>query len=569
MLEKLKSKRDVSQKQFLNHILLFIFSFFIVGFAQPDWSIAASFLAASIGYSLYWKGMLVLTSKKLRFFSAMLWFAGISLLHLNWFLADRYVGIYIYPVILLLSGGLGLQFATISLLIRTEKTMSLLSMLAISGAWVLCEWSRLFILSGFSFDPVGLALTSTLTSLQMASAIGIYGLSFWVFFTNLIALKLSSSFSWRKGLFFVMIASFPYCFGYVHLVVHSFFIKKKPQHSLSVLLVQTALIPELKQQIGHGPSLSPAVQWENILRLLAPYQNGSTKLIVLPEGTVPYGTHYPLYSVEKVSEIFQKVFGRNDFLPLANHSKVGNLYVAHALSNLFNSDIIIGLEDTEPRNEGITAYNAAFLVSPHKGLAERYEKRIVVPMGEYIPFEWCKGILSKYGIADSYTPGGQAKIFHGMQDIHYGISICYEETYGHLMRENRKLGANILVNITNDVWYPRSRLPSVHFFHGRLRAVEEGIPQLRACNTGITCGIDALGREIAKLPYDCPESGCLPGVLPLNLPLYSYPTLYALSGDYLVISFSTLFFIVFCVSHLYKEKKFHLNIIKISLLRKN
>ena len=136
--------------------------------------------------------------------------------------------------------------------------------------------------------------------------------------------------------------------------------------------------------------------------------------------------------------------------------------------------------------------------------SSRYEKRILLPIAEYIPFNWVKKFALKYGIADSFTPGLEAKVFQ-MGRVKTGVSICYEETFGNLMRANRAKGADLLINLTNDAWYPDSRLPSVHYLHGRLRAVELGIPLLRSCNTGVTCGIDALGRTIGMLPFETPR----------------------------------------------------------------
>ena len=81
-------------------------------------------------------------------------------------------------------------------------------------------------------------------------------------------------------------------------------------------------------------------------------------------------------------------------------------------------------------------------------------------------------------------------------------SICMEEMYSFIVRGGRLLNADLLLNITNDGWYPNSRLPKQHFDHGRIRAVENGLPLVRACNTGVTGAVDALGREIASLKDD-------------------------------------------------------------------
>jgi apolipoprotein N-acyltransferase len=165
-------------------IFYLIFSFLIVAAAQPDWSPLACILASCFGYALFWKGMLCF---KKRFFLATLWFAAVQGVQVSWFLSDRYVGGYIYIFLLILYIALGIQFGLISLFIR--KDLSLYRMLGISGGWALCEWVRLYILSGYSWNPAGIALSGTLYGMQMASAFGVFGLSFWIFLTNLMSFQ--------------------------------------------------------------------------------------------------------------------------------------------------------------------------------------------------------------------------------------------------------------------------------------------------------------------------------------------------------------------------------------------
>ena len=81
-----------------------------------------------------------------------------------------------------------------------------------------------------------------------------------------------------------------------------------------------------------------------------------------------------------------------------------------------------------------------------------------------------------------------------------------------------------LVNVTNDAWFGNSSGPRQHLAGVRLRAVEEGLPLMRAANTGITAGFDAFGREIARLPMN------QEGVLTLALPGFLPPTVYSRGG---------------------------------------
>ncbi len=555
----------------LSRFVYFLISFLIVALAQPDTSVLGCIFASCFGYALFWQGVYLCERARSRFWYAVVWFGGVSTVHLNWFFADRYVGAYIYPFLAFLCLWLGVQFACATLLIGNPKEMGWLHILGISGGWALCEWSRLFILSGYSLDPVGIALSGTLTGMQMATAWGVYGLSFWVFFTNLLALRLLNDRSWRHGAVWAAVSVFPYLSGAAHLTYHTRQMDRYLAHtrSLEALLVQTALIPEEKSAVDGSSPISPAYQWHMILSLLAPYLTQPVDLIVLPEGAVPYGTHRPIYLAREIEQAFEDVLGKRIQLP-AEPTRVGNRAWAQALADLTGADVILGLEDVDiqPVEKTYQAYNAALLVRPFTAELSRYEKRVLLPMGEYIPFDWCKKILSKYGIMDSFTPGTEAKVFSLARST-AGISICYEETYGHLMREARQKGAEMLINLTNDVWYPRSRLPAVHFFHGRLRAIESGVPVLRACNTGVTCGVDALGRITDHLPYENAQQIAPPAVLSTSLPLYHFSTLYARWGDTVPMGVSAILFISFFISKCFKRKRFKIKDFYIYPLRKN
>jgi apolipoprotein N-acyltransferase len=112
------------------------------------------------------------------------------------------------------------------------------------------------------------------------------------------------------------------------------------------------------------------------------------------------------------------------------------------------------------------------------------------------------------------------------------------------MRENRLAGANMLVNITSDVWYPNSRLGKQHFDHARLRTVEMGIPLLRSCNYGVTAGVDSLGSIIDSCGGNTDVREGSADALLVKVSTYHYRTLYAFWGDYLIIGASFFFILI-------------------------
>lgn len=515
----------------LKQLLLFTVSFLVVALAQPDWSVFACILASSLGYALFWKGLLLV---KRRFLIATLWFAGIQAVQMSWFATDRYVGAFIYPVLAVLFLALGAQFGLISLFVRPK--MSIYRILGISGGWALMEWARLFFLSGYVWNPSGLALSGTLYSMQLASAIGVFGMGFWIFFTNLLLLRGALPL-WG------MVAVTPYLFGWAHVMFHEKQMKSD-SGSIRALAVQTALYPEEKMPFNGSTPLRPDEQWERALYMLAPKLDQKADLILFSEAAIPYAADAKIYPIETLRYFFAH-------LPPTNEEYVDNLYWAHALADNTGADVVIGLEDYQKDGP---AYNAAFLVRPGVETAQRYEKRVLVPMGEYIPFAWCRKFLARYGIRDSFTAGTMAKVFE-TSTVPIGLSICYEEGYGHLMRQSRCKGAELLLNLTNDVWYPRSRLPMVHFMHGRLRSVESGIPLLRSCNTGVTCGVNALGQIMGMLDYESAAGLSAAGVLALDLPTYTYSTFYTRFGDLPTLILSALAFFFLCIPRRIDEKQ--------------
>lgn len=177
-------------KNFIKFFFLFIGSFVIVAFGQPGWFYYLAPFAAILGYAVFWKSIDIFSSKRQRFWVSTAWFACVQMVQLSWMTATEYQGLYILFVYGVIAFVMGLQFGALSLLIPSNTAeISFPRILAISSLWTMMEWARLHFLCGFSWNPVGMALTSFIPSLQLASIWGIFGLSFWVMLSNLTALK--------------------------------------------------------------------------------------------------------------------------------------------------------------------------------------------------------------------------------------------------------------------------------------------------------------------------------------------------------------------------------------------
>ena len=154
-----------------------------------------------------------------------------------------------------------------------------------------------------------------------------------------------------------------------------------------------------------------------------------------------------------------------------------------------------------------------------------YDKTHLVPFGEYMPFRNILPIAKlTYGSTDfSPGPGPRSLTVAGLPP--FSPLICYEAIFSNAVVENGKR-PGFLLNITNDAWFGLSSGPYQHFASARLRSVEQGLPLVRAANTGISAVVDAQGRITARLGLG--REGVLDAALPRAL---TTPTLYARWGN--------------------------------------
>lgn len=531
--------------------MIFLLSFLIVAFGQPSFSSIIGILAAACGYALFWHALLKYPEKKKRFWISFLWFTAVSIVQLSWMSSIEYQGIYILFVWLFFSVGFGAQFAIFSLLIPQKGNLRIFEGLALASLWVIFEWSRFYFLCGFSWNLAGLALSNRY-AIQFASIFGILGLSFAVFLINLLGLRAlqkktaPSYFSW--GIAF----SLPFIFGYFHLQFHEK--KKEGSPSLNCLLVQPGLLPDEKIPLASNPKafIYPTKQWEKILCLLKQYENEKIDLIVFPEAVVPFGSEYPYYPINRVKQSFYRFFPKvsEEKFP-SGEDLVSNLFWCQSLSNLLQSEIVIGLDHQDSLRNG---YNSAFHVVPGEKTANRYDKQILLPLAEAPPFQWLLPFVKYYGITSFFTPGKEVKVFSGK--VPFSTSICYEETFPQQMRKGRLQGAKLFVNVTNDGWYPFSKLGSQQYEHARIRTVENGVPLLRACNTGITTAIDSLGNTVGILREYDEKGDIFSGILYTKVSLYEYKTLYTIWGNWGILTVCFLSLGIFGLFNLIKSQDF-------------
>ncbi|ADH18241.1 apolipoprotein N-acyltransferase [Chlamydia trachomatis] len=526
-----------------------ILSWVLVCLAQPDVSVVASVVSCICGYSLLWAGLFALVEQlswKKVWCIAFIWTWTVEGAHFSWMLEDLYVGTSIYFVWGILLSYLATLFASFSCLVvwccRKQYRGALVWL---PGVWVAIEAIRYYgLLSGVSFDFIGWPLTATAYGRQFGSFFGWAGQSFLVIAANICcfaACLLKHSFS--KGLWLTLCA-FPYLLGGAHYE----YLKKHFSDSevLRVAIVQPGYSPHM-----HAGRTASAI-WRGLVSLCQTIQT-PVDVIVFPEVSVPFGLHRQAYTLHENQPVLESLLPNKSWGEFFT-----NLDWIQAIAERYQCTVIMGMERWENKGGILHLYNAAECVS-REGEITSYDKRILVPGGEYIPggkigFSLCQTFFPEFALSFQRLPGEFSGVVNITERIKAGISICYEETFGYAIRPYKRQQADILVNLTNDGWYPRSRLPLVHFYHGMLRNQELGIPCIRACHTGVSAAVDSLGRIVGILPWEsrtCPVST---GVLQVSVPLYSYHTVYARLGD------APLLLIAVCsvigaIAYFYRKKK--------------
>lgn len=510
----------------LKNVWYLSLSWALVCFAQPDISVLASVVSCLCGYGLFWKSLVSLAQHlpwKKIWWIAFFWIWTIEGFHFSWMLEDLYVGTGIYGVWAVLVSSLSVFFASFSsLLVLCFRRQYWSALFWLPGVWVAIEALRYYgLFSGVSFDFIGWPLTATAYGRQFGSFFGWAGQSFIVLAANLgccCVLVLRKRFAY--GLWLAC-SAFPYilgggCYEYIKR-------QFSDEKVLRVAIVQPGYCPHMQ-----GGKTASAV-WSGLISLCQAIQP-PVDVIVFPEVCVPFGLHRQAYAFHENQKILEGLVPNKSWSEFFT-----NLDWIRALSERFQCAVIMGMERWEDKNGAMHLYNAAECVSL-QGDVTSYDKRILVPGGEYIPggklgFSLCKIFCPELALPFQRLPGEKPGVVQVSEQIKAGISICYEETFGYAIRPYKRLQADILVNLTNDGWYPRSRLPLVHFYHGVLRNQELGLPCIRACHTGVSAAVDSLGRVRGILPWESRTSPVHPDVLQVSIPLYSYPTIYAKFGD--------------------------------------
>jgi apolipoprotein N-acyltransferase len=327
--------------------------------------------------------------------------------------------------------------------------------LALGGAWVLADLARQFVLTGFPWNPWGSVWTVPGTIgdvfIQPAAWVGVHGLTLA---TLLVAAVPVLGRRWQIG-GAVLLAGW-IAVGLIRLREVS-----PPATGLNVVLVQG--------NVAQGQKFDQALAVRIFDKYFALSEQGRQ-----PAGDGPVVVIWPETAFPGLLQIDERA------RQAIEHATRG----APALVGSVRFD-----ERQRPRN-------SLFAVLADGAIGGVYDKWHLVPFGEYIP-DWLPLPLM-------VMPGGGFASGPGPRTLHipglppFGALICYEAIFPGQTVDGGDRPA-WLVNVTNDAWFGNSTGPRQHLAAARMRAVEEGLPLLRAANTGISAAFDAHGRELGRL----------------------------------------------------------------------
>jgi apolipoprotein N-acyltransferase len=206
--------------------------------------------------------------------------------------------------------------------------------------------------------------------------------------------------------------------------------------------------------------------------------------------------------------------------------------------------LLTGAPRGEPKTGPLDqVWNSLVVLDDHGDIRATFDKFHLVPLGEYVPLRHLFPFISKVtpGGMDFTAGAGPTTIrLPGLPAV--GPVICYEVIFPHAV-VNEADRPDWIVNLTNDGWFGMTSGPYQHFASARLRAVEEGLPLVRAANTGISGIVDPYGRVIKRLGLG--KTGVIDGILPQPLT----PTPYARGGNWIVLALGLIVALLALVCH--------------------
>jgi apolipoprotein N-acyltransferase len=417
------------------------------------------------------------------------------------FLVDAKTYLWMMPFMVGgLAGGMALYWGLAAMVTALLRQQGLTRIILFAILLSLAEWLRGHLLTGFPWTAPGLAAEGMGSFVQTASLIGMPGLTLLIVLWAALPAVLGFSSTRRRevAVALVLLAFLPglWLWGHYRLAGDD----GKAVDNVTLRIVQPNISQDDKWRADNArPVFDKMKMMSSQPTPERPGGINDISLVVWPESSVSF---YMDESEQGLGE----------------------------LANLLPQQTVLvmgALRRDAPGAGERKVYNSVLAFDGDANLVAHYDKWRLVPGGEFLPFE---SILEPLGFRKVVTVPGSFAAGPGPGNIMLpglapaGVLICYEAIFPHDLVDQKERPA-FLINVTNDGWFGRSSGPYQHLAQARLRTIEQGLPLIRAANTGISAIIDGYGRIRQSLALG--TEGVLDGQLPQSLP----PTLYGLAGD--------------------------------------
>jgi apolipoprotein N-acyltransferase len=333
-----------------------------------------------------------------------------------------------------------------------------------AAAWIATEFFRGVVFGGFPWVLLGDSQVTVLPVAQLASVLGVYGVSGLVAFINAAIAYAMLTNGRRRAVAIAAAAGVLIATGAWGAARIADGALTRAGTPIRVGLIQANIAQEDKWKAGEARRI-----FTTYIAMTRDAVKRGAEYVIWPESATPF-----MFENDPAGQEALRALAREVRVPI-----------------LFGSD----QEVTRPEP---ALYNAAFLVTPDGRTAAVYRKIHLVPWGEFIPMKRLLFFVSP--LVDSFTdfsPGTEMVLLPIGSHL-ASTAICYEVVYPSLIRRAVQGGSELLTTITNDAWYGHSSAPYQHFALASMRAIEQGRYLARAANTGISGVIDPYGRIVRQ-----------------------------------------------------------------------
>lgn len=340
-----------------------------------------------------------------------------------------------------------------------------LALFLIPAVWVVLEFLRTKLFTGFGWCLLGYSQYKFLELVQISNVFGVWVVSFLIMMVNVflfLVLFADRKNAPKKFLIVALILVSVILYGVWNIKD----IKSKECGLLEVGFVQ-GNIPQEEKWFGGNED-----------EIVDKYLGLSNRL--LKRSPIPHLVIWPETALPDVVNNYEQT----RILKIRNFAKDNGVW------------LLTGAITSEFSGKTKLYYNSAVLFNDEGNAVGRYDKMHLVPFGEYMPLNIKRSLpfLRFWSsiIGDS-KKGSQYTVLR-VDDFKIGVLICFEDVFGYMAREFSNLGADFFVNITNDAWFGKSSAPMQHLQHSVFRAIENSKYLVRVANTGISCVIEPSGN---------------------------------------------------------------------------